>query len=238
MPYLSRLILDPRSRGVRRDLADCQNLHRTVLSAYPQVEGDARERFGVLYRLEPPARDTGRVVLLVQSHESPDWTKLPSSYLVDMGEDTSNPATKSLDAAYGALEPGMALRFRLRANPTKKIDTKSGPGGERRNGRRVALRGDEARLAWLARKAANHGFRVVSVRGRPDVPAAIAGADQREIGWQRGQDGKVARLTFDAVVFDGSLVVTDAERFRSALEEGIGPAKAYGFGLLSIGPGG
>ncbi|MBX5446264.1 type I-E CRISPR-associated protein Cas6/Cse3/CasE, partial [Sphaerobacter sp.] len=32
--YLSRLILNPRSRDVRRDLADCQQLHRSVMSGF------------------------------------------------------------------------------------------------------------------------------------------------------------------------------------------------------------
>jgi CRISPR system Cascade subunit CasE len=32
------------------------------------------------------------------------------------------------------------------------------------------------------------------------------------------------------------LEITDAERFRAALAAGIGPAKAYGFGLLSVAP--
>ncbi len=42
--YLSRLILNPRSRAVRRDLADCHSMHRTVMSGFPNVEaaGDAR----------------------------------------------------------------------------------------------------------------------------------------------------------------------------------------------------
>ena len=44
------------------------------------------------------------------------------------------------------------------------------------------------------------------------------------------------RLTFASVLFEGVLEVTDAERFRQALEQGIGSAKAYGFGLLSIAP--
>lgn len=35
-------------------------------------------------------------------------------------------------------------------------------------------------------------------------------------------------------MFDGVLGVTDAEAFRVALREGVGPAKAFGFGLLSI----
>ena len=44
------------------------------------------------------------------------------------------------------------------------------------------------------------------------------------------------RMTFGDVVFEGRLVVTDVERFRQALADGIGSGKAFGFGLLSVAP--
>jgi len=39
-----------------------------------------------------------------------------------------------------------------------------------------------------------------------------------------------------SVRYDGLLEVLDEERFRESLLSGIGPAKAFGFGLLSIAP--
>jgi CRISPR system Cascade subunit CasE len=39
-----------------------------------------------------------------------------------------------------------------------------------------------------------------------------------------------------AVRFDGVLVVTDLDRFSTALPAGIGSAKGFGFGLLSLAP--
>ena len=41
-------------------------------------------------------------------------------------------------------------------------------------------------------------------------------------------------LRFGAVLFNGRLEVTDAERFQQTLATGIGSGKAFGFGLLSI----
>ena len=35
---------------------------------------------------------------------------------------------------------------------------------------------------------------------------------------------------------DGELIVTDAEKLRETVANGIGPQKAYGFGLLSLAP--
>ena len=46
----------------------------------------------------------------------------------------------------------------------------------------------------------------------------------------------VRRITFEGVTFEGLLRVTDPVAFRQAVEFGIGPARAYGFGLLSFRP--
>ncbi|MER3437012.1 MAG: type I-E CRISPR-associated protein Cas6/Cse3/CasE, partial [Chloroflexota bacterium] len=39
--YLSRLILNPRNREVRRDLADCQRLHQRIMTGFPGAAGNA-----------------------------------------------------------------------------------------------------------------------------------------------------------------------------------------------------
>ena len=115
---LSRLVLNPRSRQVARDLADCQELHRTVLSAFPQAAGgSARQRFGVLFRIEY-CRGAAPV-LLIQSHENPDFSALPSGYLAHP------PTTNDIGAAWRGIARDSVFRFRLRANPTRKIETKS-----------------------------------------------------------------------------------------------------------------
>lgn len=74
--YLSRLVLNPRSRAVRHDLADCHELHRTIMRAFPSEPGDngsVRAQFGVLYRVES-LREMPAV--LVQSQENPNWSVL------------------------------------------------------------------------------------------------------------------------------------------------------------------
>lgn len=88
----------------------------------------------------------------------------------------------------------------------------------------------------------NTVFRLLRVRTRPDtwtlqqheavgVDARPAG---RSTGWRRDVDGNVRRLTFAAVVYEGILQITDLPLFHAAITVGIGPAKAYGFGLLSL----
>lgn len=244
--FLSRLWLNPISRAVRADLADCQSLHRTIMSAFGQAvseDGGTRAAFSTLHRVDTDPR-TGAVTVYVQSEGRPDWTHLPEGYLLSGGGPGENPACKTVDQALGCLKAGDRLRFRLRANATRKIDTKTGPDGLRRNGRRVELRTEADQLAWLSRKAAAGGFEVLSVRvdaGVLDVVATGQGTGGRAVGakWVRtGGSPRELRLTFTPVVFDGHLRITDPDIFLRTLAAGIGPGKAYGFGLLSLAPGG
>jgi len=221
--FLSRLFLNPRSRAVLRDLADCQALHRTILAAFPAAapsQRGVREQFGVLHRLESDRR-RGRLVLYVQSLVAPSWSSLPADYLVtEPGLD--NPGVKPVAQIYQSFLPGTVLSFRLRANPSRKIDTKSGPDGRRRHGRRVELVSEEAQLAWLARQAAAGGFQVLTAR--------LSGLN-KEQGRRQG-----GAITVAWVQFDGHLRILEPAAFYQTLARGIGPGKAYGLGLLSLAP--
>lgn len=263
MMYLSRLILNARSREVRRDLADCRALHRTVMGAFPDLSadpatvGNARTLLGVLFRLESHP-DTGAASVVVQSVPEPDWSRLPDGYLLKTAGAPPNPDRKNVDAAYAAIRTGDTLLFRLRANPTKRLPPATGPDGVRRDGKRVDLRTEAEHLRWLSEKGTGDaergrpgaGFRLVTVRAQPGLsvgigsegPVSVADTRARSSGKVVGQAlrptgngaARRERLTFRDVVFEGRLVVTDAELFRETLIQGIGSGKAYGFGLLSV----
>src|SRR6059058_1128820 len=112
--YLSGLVLDARSREARRDLADCHELHRTILRGFPDLPadrsaaGDARARLGVLFRVESHLH-TGVASVVVQSVAEPDWSRLPDGYLLDTGGAPPNPARKTVDEAYAAIRTGDEL---------------------------------------------------------------------------------------------------------------------------------
>jgi CRISPR system Cascade subunit CasE len=217
---LSRFFLNQRSRDVRRATSDSQALHHLVMSMYPPIESSTpRAALGVLHRLERSEHGDA-LVLLVQSTEPPEVGRLPKDFLDPwLGADAS--VSTDLGPVLAAIVPGAILRFRLRANATRKIDTKSSPDGKRRNGRRVPVRGEEERERWIASRLERHGFELQgSCLQRPD-------------GRSVGRSDRGTR-THEAHVFEGVVRVTDSERARAALASGIGPAKAYGFGLLSL----
>ena len=161
--YLSRLILNPRSREVRRDLGNCHELHRTLLRVLPQVEDNgakAREHFGVLHRLEINQRQQ-KLTLLVQSFLKPAWSRLPSDYLLITEEE--NPACKPVHETYSRLGAGQCLTFRVRANPTRRVSEKNAQEAQW-HGKRVEIRDEDQQIAWLQRKGQGAGFKLASVR--------------------------------------------------------------------------
>lgn len=159
----------------------------------------------ILWRLETD-RESGRegVSVLVQSHHRPCWEPLAAR----PGYLLCAPESKPLQLH---IHPGQRLRFRLRANPTVK-----------RDGKRLGLRQGEEQRAWLQRKADAGGFSIDGVRL----------VDEGLVRMRKGAGGTT--MTLCAVRFDGLLVVTEANAFRDTLAAGIGSAKAFGFGLLSV----
>jgi CRISPR system Cascade subunit CasE len=236
MLYLSRLILSMRSPQARRDIGDCHQLHRTVLRAFPQApEGvPAREHFGLLFRTEPVANAPMAMRLLVQSNMRPDWSYLPAGYLGPAPDERGNPAVRTIDDEYARIQRGMALSFRLRANPTKRLSDRT-PGRENvLIGKRVALLREEDQFAWLQRKGEAHGFRLLGVAAQPEIRDARAAKLEDVRGRRPRGDGAAMPLTFGAVLFEGRLEVTDRDALLAALQHGIGAGKAFGFGLLSV----
>ena len=228
--YLSRVQLNARNRQVRTDLSDCPALHRTLMRAFPEAETPgtkARASFGLLYRVEP--EPVGQ--LLLQSQTEPDWSKLPPRYIATAQDGEEVAGTKRIDEAWQAIERGQVLRFRLQANPTKRVGAQDSPA----RGKRVELVGEEEQIAWLARKGSTSGFRLGELRVRSTVLNVRASALSKSTGRRPNERGGMSRLTFGSVLFDGLLEVTDSPSFLTALAMGVGPGKAYGFGLLSVG---
>jgi CRISPR system Cascade subunit CasE len=54
--------------------------------------------------------------------------------------------------------------------------------------------------------------------------------------WQRFYKGAQRKkpVTLLAVTYEGILKVTDAEKFRQTLTDGIGRGKAFGMGMLTV----
>jgi len=219
--YLSRLLLNPRSRQMQRELADPYQMHRTIMSAFPfPLPEDER----ILFRLDEAPR-TGTLTLLVQSIHLPDWTPLTEpakAYLLPadtVPAQLPNPAVKPYDPA---LIPGQTLAFRLLANPTKRL----GKTAEKAAGKRVGLHREDDQLAWLQRKLESAGCQLISA----DI------SRQAKITGKLHRNDQKHDLSFNAVRFEGQLQIRELDKLIPALRDGVGPAKGLGFGLLSLAP--
>ena len=108
-----------------------------------------------------------------------------------------------------------AYRFQLKANPTMRRSA---------DGKRRAIFDETKLRAWLTRKAESAGFAV-------DADSLEVGAPMDETFVRDGQRGKHV-----AVDFAGVLHVTDRTRFIQCFNTGIGSAKGFGYGLLTLQP--
>jgi len=160
-----------------------------------------------LWRLDKLASYT---YLLILSQNEPDFTKF---------EFGVNGESKDFNKLLMQIKSGMRLGFRLRANPAY---TKSAGTGNR--GKIYAHVTIDQRRKWLSERASKWGFEL-----NEDEFEII---ESDNVRFRKKQGQKPVELGI--AVYEGVLTVTDAERFKIALTDGIGRAKAYGCGMITV----
>ncbi len=206
--YLSKLLLDPASRRVQNELSNRYELHRTLTAQFPSKQ---RRDINLLYRIEMPERQVYQpITLLVQTQVEPDWAELAGSNLL-----MDSPQVKSFDPN---LPDGVRYYFRLLGNPT--IRRKQSDG----NSKRVGLYNVEEQMEWLHRKARHAGFQVKVNNLK----------DHGMLESVKKKNNRTFQIKHYAVQFEGVLRISDPVLFKKSLVKGIGSAKAFGFGLLSL----
>lgn len=190
------------------------NLHRTIWKLFPDMEQETRTmakelRQGFLFRVEKNEPGSAAVVL-VQSRRKPQRTA-DSVQLIASREFHPCPSQ------------GQRLAFILAANPVKTINDANGRINRKGEPKkcRVPLLKDEQQTQWLYERlegvATPEG---VSVQKLPP----IFFYKQKE-----KRDGKLV-----PALFEGFLRVDNPEGLVQMLENGIGPAKAFGCGLMLV----
>lgn len=188
--------------------AACRNpyeIHQVLWKFFPERADVTRD---FLFRVERANREHSEV--LMQSARQP----VLSPHAAQVQASKEYPLS---------LQHGQRLRFRLVANPVKTINDEHGrtrPDGKPKKCRVPLIREEEQR-AWLLRKfqdAASHDVLIID----PLLPLRF-----RKRGENRA--GKI-----QLVVFQGILRVDDNTIMLDLIKKGIGPAKAFGCGLLSL----
>lgn len=207
--YLSRIRLDIGHSGVRHALRDCNELHRDLMSAFPQTQTEqaARQSEHLLFRL---IECRSEISLLMVSDSMPDMARLSQRGYILTPENV-----RDISALHDIFCEGLCLRFELLASPCKKV------GFEGTNSRRVFLKTEKERAEWLTRQGGKYGFSICDMQ-----------EDAQQVSVEGNKKGM--RIRYEAVRFTGILEITDAEAFWYAYRQGIGPGKAYGLGMLTV----
>lgn len=157
-----------------------------------------------LWRLEAGSNAWATPVVLVQSAAEADWSALEA-----LPNYLQRPVESKPLVFEEWVEGGGRYRFRLQANPTVT-----------RQGKRYGLVGEAEQLAWLNRQGERHGFSIEA--------ALVTACDV--LSSRKGE----GLISVQRVCFEGRLQVKNLQALSRALVAGIGPAKAFGCGLLSV----
>jgi CRISPR system Cascade subunit CasE len=180
-------------------------IHRVLWRLFPE-DADAKRDF--LFRIE--LSDYSRAKILMQSNRQPERSSDTAQIL-------------AWKVYRPILVSGYQLRFLLIANPIKMINDENerkNASGEIMKCRVPLLREDEQR-AWIERKLRDAASIETLIIDR--VPS---------LNFRKIKESRVGRI--QPVSFRGILKVQAAEAMNALVEAGIGPAKSFGCGLMSL----
>lgn len=205
--------LNPHRHGTRRLLADPQSLHAAVLAAFPPRHDDGR----VLWRTD---RDEHRLSLYIVSARQPSF-----DHLQDQAGWTNEPSwtVRDYDVLLNRLRRGQRYGFRLTANPVHTVTH----NGVKKRLAHVSVR---HQTRWLLDRAEAMGVRFPGIDGTES--AAVTLTDRQTLRFRRNGN----QVTLGTARFDGLLEVEDIAATRRSLIDGVGRAKGYGCGLLTLAP--
>lgn len=209
MYYISRVEIDT---GNRRKIAELTHLgayHNWVEKSFPE-EFAAGERSRKLWRIDHLNR---RSYLLIVSQSEPDIRQLEAYGVSGTGQ------CKTYDEFLQSLTHGQKMSFRLTANPARAAKQ------ENQRGRVYPHITVEKQLEYLEKRAERLGFSLVG----HDYQIV-----QRDFPILKKKGGKNVKLA--RAIYEGSLIIENAEIFRKTLTEGVGKEKAYGFGMMTVVP--
>jgi CRISPR system Cascade subunit CasE len=254
MMYLSRIAINKGLRKAKQALAFPQMMHAAVLGSFPPGESggldspdfmevtdagasgnvgaaaladDSGDNGGnrnaddarVLWRTDTVRDNTW---LYVVSGMRPDFSHIVEQFGWPDAEQGWE--AKDYEPFLSRLDSGQHWRFRLHANPVYTVD-----------GRVCGHVTGEQQRKWLISRAERNGFSFPQIKtGEGDDTTEAVQVIHRNILKFRKKPNDRAYVTLAVATFEGELIVEDAALLRRALTCGIGRAKAYGCGLLTL----
>ncbi|MBT2234434.1 type I-E CRISPR-associated protein Cas6/Cse3/CasE [Nonomuraea sp. NEAU-A123] len=249
MTYLSRIRINPLRDKSRLFLSSPHAMHGAVMHGIPDAPTDQR----ILWRLD--ADNPHRPMLFVLTVTRPDW-----SHLIEQAgwpdADGEHAAIRDYAPLLAQIAVGREFAFRLTANPVQNTTNPIKPTPTqlerateaKRRSFRLGHRTADAQLTWFLSRTGRWGFDVPPAHTDPPAPGLQPTDDEptptprevritaRERRSFRKKNGGRQPIILHTATFEGRLRVTDPAAFTERLLAGIGPAKSYGCGLLTLAP--
>lgn len=225
--HLTRFRFNTARVGGRRLLSSPQMLHAAVMSSFAEIPPPGDDSARVLWRIDANSR--AETYLYIVSPAKPDLTHLV--------EQAGWPRTGGWDTydyapLLARLTEGDRWSFRLTANPVHTARRT-----DQEPAKITAHVGTRHQTRWLLQRQETAGFKVVE---KPPQRRLVPEGDEHELvvhdrrQLSFGKAGQRQKVTLVTVTFDGLLEVTNPHAFRRTLTHGLGKAKAYGCGLMTL----
>ncbi|MFF3013759.1 type I-E CRISPR-associated protein Cas6/Cse3/CasE [Streptomyces sp. NPDC057939] len=229
--FLTRFRINTARQGARPLLSSPQRMHAAVMSSFAGALPGDDNASRILWRLDRNAR--AEVLLFVVSEERPDLT-----HLVEQAgwPTTATWQTYEYKTFLDGLTAGSTWAFRLTANPVHNVRrTPDEPL------KRTAHRTPRHQMGWLLTHQEHAGFRVLEtpterrrLQQGDEHQLTVRDEQRHQFGKTETGTGRANRVPLVTVTFDGRLEVTDPVALRRTLTLGLGKAKAYGCGLMTL----
>ncbi|MFY4659240.1 type I-E CRISPR-associated protein Cas6/Cse3/CasE [Scardovia wiggsiae] len=221
--FISRIPLNMSRIETQHLVYSPYRVHAAVEKAFPPNAVRSNDAGRILWRLDSREVDHS-LWLYVVSIEHPDFSHIVERYGWPLNPQWE---TKMYDPLLNSVAIGQEWAFRLRANPVRQVLEDKGRR-HRPNiiGHRIGHATINQQIQWLLRRSASYGFEVI---GSNDNPECIVSQRRKEKFTHKN-----STVTLVTAQFDGRLRILDAEKFVSALTHGIGRAKSFGCGLLTV----
>lgn len=209
--YLTSVEINSNNRQKYRELGHVGAIHSWVERCFPE-EFTQGVRSRKLWRVDTLNK---KEYLLVLSESEPDSQVLTEYGVV--GSAKTLDYTKMLDT----LKEGQECQFRVVLTPTVRLSQRV----DTTRAREVACVTEEQQLDYLHKRAEKNGFSLDTNQ------VSIVKKDFVRYG-KKGQ----REMDLIQVAYEGRLVISDLEKFKHTLTEGMGRKRAYGFGLMTVIP--
>jgi CRISPR system Cascade subunit CasE len=189
-----------------------------------------------LFRIDNQIHGNQRIAIIgIQSELKPNWEYAFQNSMHLLSSDFPIAEPKKYNPVFSI---GDTCCFRININLSKKSSAYNKNGKERNRkeeqGRRVAL-------TWDSENERNSAIRqwFENKIERSNLGFSVKEFNVVKVGWKLGwkhvkNKDKPDTLRFRSALLEGTLEVSNTDNFLNTIKEGIGSAKAFGFGLLSV----